>query len=128
MKRVPGLLPLLIAAGLGAGGCAYTTSSISLPPHLKTVAIPTFENGTNESTLEQDLTDAVVQRFVSDNHLRVVDEHSADSVLHGKITLYKNSVFGISPQNLAQEYRVTISVAVVFKDQVKNRELWSDPN
>jgi outer membrane lipopolysaccharide assembly protein LptE/RlpB len=119
---------MLFAAGLGLGGCAYTTSSVSLPPHLKTVAIPVFENGTSQYTLEQELTDAVVQRFVSDNHLRVVDERSADAVLHGKITLYKNSVFGISPQNLAQEYRVTITVSVVFKDQVKNRELWSDAN
>jgi hypothetical protein len=37
-------------------------------------------------------------------------------------------VFGISPQNLAQEYRVTIAVSVTLKDQVKNRELWSDDN
>ena len=119
---------LLLAAGLGAGACAYTTSTASLPPHLKTVAIPVFENGTNQYTLEQELTDAIIQRFVQDNHLRIVDERSANSVLKGRITAYRNSVFGISPQNLAQEYRVTIAVAVVFKDQVKNRELWSDSN
>jgi len=127
MHRTPSLV-LVFAAGLGVGACAYTTSSVSLPPHLKTIAIPVFENGTNEYTLEQDLTDAVVQRFVSDNHLRVVDERSADAVLKGRIILYKNSVFGISPQNLAQEYRVTIGISAVFKDQVKNRELWSDQN
>jgi len=128
MKKTPSLVALLTFAGLGAAGCAYTTSTASLPPHLKTVAIPVFENGTSQYTLEQDITDAVVQRFVSDNHLRVVDERSANAVLRGKVTLYRNSVFGISPQNLAQEYRVTIAVSVVFKDQVKNRELWSDPN
>ena len=128
MRRTASLVLMFSAAGLGLGACAYTTSSVSLPPHLKTVAIPVFENATNQYTLEQELTDAVVQRFVSDNHLRVVDERSANAVLRGKITLYKNSVFGISPQNLAQEYRVTIAVSVVFKDQIKNRELWSDPN
>src|SRR6266581_243954 len=127
MSRTPSLV-LVFAAGLGVGACAYTASSVSLPPHLKTVAIPVFENATNEYTLEQQLTDAVVQRFVSDNHLRVVDAKSADAVLRGKIILYKNSVFGISTQNLAQEYRVTIAVSAVFKDQVKNRELWSDEN
>jgi outer membrane lipopolysaccharide assembly protein LptE/RlpB len=128
MKRAPSLVVLLAAAGFGAGACAYTTSTASLPPHLKTIAIPVFENGTNQYTLEQDLTDAVVQRFVQDNHLRIVDERSANAVLKGRITLYKNSVFGISPQNLAQEYRVTIAISVTFKDQVKNRELWSDQN
>ena len=128
MPSRPSLAPLFLAAGLAAGGCAYTTSSVSLPPHLHTIAIPVFENSTTQYSLEQDLTEAIVRRFVSDNRLRVVDERSADAVVHGKIVGYKNSVFGISPQNLAQEYRVTIQVQVVFKDQVKNREIWSDQN
>jgi hypothetical protein len=97
-----------------------------LPSHLKTIAIPLFENETSEYTLEQDVTDAVVQRFVSDNHLRIVDEKSADCVVKGKITQYRNTVFGISNAELAQEYRVTIGAVVVFKDQVKNREIWRD--
>jgi hypothetical protein len=128
MPRTPSLVLLLLAAGLGGGACAYTTSVASLPAHLKTIAIPVFENATNEYTLENDITEAVIQRFVQDNHLRIVDERSANAVLKGRIIMYKNSVFGISPQNLAQEYRVTIAVSVVFKDQVKNRELWHDDN
>ena len=119
---------LLSAAALGAGGCAYSTAAVALPPHLKSIAIPQFENSTNEYSLEQDITTAVIDRFVADNHLKVVDERSADAVLRGRITQYRNSVFGISPQNLAQEYRVTIVVSVTLKDQVKNRELWSDDN
>jgi hypothetical protein len=127
MSRRFGCVLLLAATGLGAG-CAYSTSTVGLPPHIRTVAIPVFENGTDQYTLEQDITTAVVNAFVADNHLKVVDERSADAVLHGRVTAYRNSVFGISPQNLAQEYRVTIVVAVVFKDQVKNRELWNDQN
>jgi hypothetical protein len=68
----------------------------------------------------------VVQKFVTDNHLRIVDEKSADCVVTGKIVDYRNAVFGISNSDLAQEYRVTIGVSVVFKDQVKNREIWRD--
>ncbi len=107
-------------------GCGYTASPALLPQHLKTIAVPLFENETSEYTLEQDVTDAVIQRFVSDGHLRVVDEKSADCVIKGKITQYRNAVFGISNAELAQEYRVTIAVSVVFKDQVKNREIWHD--
>jgi hypothetical protein len=117
-----------VALAFLTGSCAYTTSTALLPPHLKTVAVPVFENTTNEYTLQQDLTDAVLSRFVQDNHLKVVDERSADCVLRGKLTGYKNAVFGISEINRAQEYRVTISVSIVFKDQVKNREIWSDEN
>src|SRR5262245_17626217 len=116
------------AAAALAGGCAYTTNTALLPSHLKTVAIPVFENGTTEYTLEQEVTDAVIARFVADNHLKVVDERSANSVIKGRITLYKNAVFGFNQAAQAQEYRVTIATSVVFKDLIKNRELWNDQN
>jgi hypothetical protein len=120
------LLAGSVAFGLLAGSCAYTTSTALLPSHLKTVAIPVFENTTGEYTLPQEITDAVLQRFVQDNHLKVVDERSADCVVRGKVTAYRNAVFGFSTQNRAQEYRVTITVSIVFKDQVRNREMWRE--
>jgi hypothetical protein len=111
---------------LALGSCAYGTSTALLPAHLKTVAIPVFDNQTTEFALEREITDAVIQRFVSDNHLRVVDERSAHSLIRGRIISYENSVFGISPVSRAEEYRVSVTVNVVFKDLVKNREIWSD--
>jgi len=98
-----------------------------LPTHLKTIAIPVFENGTPEAQLEQQVTDEVVQRFVRDNHLKIVDEKSANAILRGKVTQYKNAVYGFSANTSnANAYRVTLAVQVTFKDLVKNRELWSD--
>jgi len=126
MKRAA-LLVLGLLAGLVPVGCAYTSGSALLPSHLRTVAIPTFENATTEYVLEKELTQAVIDKFIADNHLRVVDERSAASVLRGRIVAYKNSVFGFTGTNRAQEYRVTITVDVTFKDLVKNRELWKDP-
>jgi|SRR5262245_20299258 len=118
---------LFAVAGLAfVLGCGYSASPALLPQHLKSVAIPVFENGTPEAELEQQVTDAVIQRFVRDNHLKVVDEKSASAVLRGRVTQYKNSVFGFSNTEQANEYRVTIAVEVTFKDLVKNRELWSD--
>ncbi len=112
--------------GLALSSCGYTTSPALLPTHLKAVAVPVFENGTTEYTLEQDITNAIVARFVRDNHLRVVNEKSANCVVRGKVTQYKNAVFGFSTAAQAQEYRVTIAVQVTFKDLVKNREVWTD--
>jgi|SRR6185503_9322104 len=121
------LAVLLIACAVLGTSCAYSTSTALLPSHLRTVAIPVFENATTEYSLEQEVTETVIRRFVEDNHLRVVDERSADCVLRGRIVSYRNSVFGISNVALAQEYRVAIGVDVTFKDQVKNREIWHDP-
>ncbi len=113
-----------LVLALAGYSCAYTTSPASLPPHLKTIAVPVFENATPEYGLEQDVTTAVVSRFVADNHLRVVDEREANAVLRGKVTSYKNAVFGFSTQAQAQEYQVTVGVSVVLKDLVRNREIW----
>jgi lipopolysaccharide assembly LptE-like protein len=119
---------VLAAAAVATASCAYTTSTALLPSHLKTVAVPVFENGTTEYTLEQDVTNAVIAAFIADNHLKVVDERSANAVVKGRITTYRNAVFGFSQAAQAQEYRVTIGISVTFKDLVKNRELWSEPN
>jgi hypothetical protein len=121
------LAAVSLALALAGGGCAYSTSTALLPAHLKTVAVPVFENTTSEYTLEQQVTDAVIARFVADNHLRVVDERSANLVVKGRILGYRNAVFGFNTATNANEYRVTIEVAVTLKDQVKNRELWNDP-
>jgi lipopolysaccharide assembly LptE-like protein len=69
----------------------------------------------------------VIGRFVADNHLKVVGEREGNALLRGRVTGYKNTVFGFSTGTQAQEYRVTIVVSVTLKDQVKNRELWNEP-
>ena len=118
------MLAAATLCGLVAG-CGYTASPALLPQHLKTVAIPVFENGTPEVRLEEELTNAVILKFVQDNHLKVVDEKSANAVIRGKVTQYKNSVFGFTQSGASNEFRVTLAVEVTFKDLVKNRELWS---
>ena len=125
-RRTQILAAALMMMASGAVSCAYTTSSALLPSHLKTVAVPVFENATAEYTLEQEVTDAVIARFIADNHLKIVDERSANAVIKGRITSYKNSVFGFTQAAQVQEYRVTLAASVTFKDQVKNRELWSE--
>jgi len=125
-RVVTSWLAALVAVGLGSAGCAYTTSTAALPPHVHTIAIPTFTNETTQYAIEQSLTQAVIDRFVNDNHLKVVDEKSADYVIRGTLKDYRNVVFGFNTSENASEYRVTIVVAVTVKDMVKNREVWSD--
>jgi len=128
IRRTPLAIAACVFVSVATGSCGYTTSPAMLPSHLKTIAVPVFENATTEYTLEQEVTEAVIAKFVQDNHLKVVDEREANLVVRGKVTLYRNAVFGFSEAAQAQEYRVTISIAVTLKDQVKNRELWSLPD
>src|SRR5205823_6882531 len=96
------------------------------PWHIKSVAVPTFGNRTVQYTLGQELTDAVIDRFVRDNHLKVVPQRDAQSVIQGTVLEYRNEVFGYTAAEQAQEYRLGMRVEVRFKDLVKNKDLWND--
>lgn len=119
---------LALAAALAGGGlgCAYSFTPSRLPAHIKTVAIPVFENRTVEPGLEQEVTDLVTREFVNNNTLKVVPEARADSGLYGHIVRYQNKVFGYNAQAQTEEYEVVIEVEVEFKDLVKRKTLWKE--
>lgn len=110
------------------GSCSYSPSPALFPPHLKTLAVPVLRNGTAEPNLEQEVTEAIVNRFVQDNKLRVVAEDQADLVITGTVGKYVNAVFGFNAREQAQEYQVAVTVSLTARDRVKNREMWRDDN
>lgn len=115
----------LLALLLAAGGCGYSLSP-KLATHIKSVAVPTFQNETLEYGLEQEITQAVIDRFTEDNNLRVVSEDRADSVVYGVIKAYKRRVAGFSAQEIANEYEIAIIIDMVVRDRVKSKELWKE--
>jgi len=119
-----GLGLLLLLAG-AAGGCAYTVRS-ALPSHLKTLAIPAFVNNTVEFGLSDDITQSMVNGFLNDRHLRIAQERDANAVLRGTVVAYRNQVFGYTSSERATEYEIVLTVAVTFRDMVKNRDLWKE--
>jgi len=114
----------LLLGGLLLAGCPYSFSN-SLPGHIKTVSIPVFENETLESELAEELTTAVTDRFVRDNQLSVVQQ-DADAELLGTITGFEDRVFGFNADQRADEYLVVLTVRLVFRDRVKNKEIWKE--
>ena len=111
---------------LPAAGCSYSPNPGLFPSHLKTIAVPVFQNRTTQPALEEEITQAVVTRFIRDSKLRVVAEDQADLVITGAVSEYRNSVFGFNAQEKAQEYQVSITLVATARDRIKNRELWKD--
>ena len=68
-------------------GC-YSFTGASVPPHLKTVAIPLVDDqsGFGEPGLREQFTTALTNLFISDNSLEVSNRTTADAVLEGSIT------------------------------------------
>ena len=109
-------------------GCGYTlVGQGNLPDHIKTIAIPVFENTTLEEGIEQSITNAAVQEFVRGGKVKLVSEDKADAVLTGKIISYKTE--GVQYQNVDDKteittYKLTVAVNVELKDLVNDTVLW----
>jgi hypothetical protein len=124
--RLPSILLGLSAVGLCLlQACAYTFNPSAIPSHIKTLEIPVVENQTLEVALSEELTNSLIDRFVSDNTLKVV-QGDADAVLEGSITGYENRVFGFGSDQRAGEYIVIMTVNMTLRDRVKGKEIWSE--
>ena len=106
-------------------GCGYQMAgrgTTQLPPHLRTISVPVFENNSEEPTIQRPLTEAIRRAFITDGRLRLVNNKSgADLVMTGNITQYWVRAVAFNPFDVAIEYWVYIKVAVLVKDQVKNK-------
>jgi outer membrane lipopolysaccharide assembly protein LptE/RlpB len=81
---------IVVAVVLSLTACGYHTNegvATKLPPDLRSIAIPTFENATTSYRVEQLLTQAVVHEFTSRTNYRITSSPAdADAVLHGTVT------------------------------------------
>lgn len=105
---------------------AYSFSGSTLPPHIKTVGIPLFEDRTTEFGIDQLLTDALIEEITDDNTLKIANPREADALLSGTILSVKDRTGQYDANETASDYRVTISVKVRFEDVKGRKILWED--
>jgi hypothetical protein len=109
-------------------GCGVYSFSGSSIPGIKTIAVPLFDNQTQEYGIRENLTSAVADRFVKDNTLKVVNEKITDSILHGSITKYIRESHTFDEQENIKEYIVRIWVNVWFEEKKSKKIIWKDDN
>jgi hypothetical protein len=111
---------------VGGAACGYSFSGTSLPTHIKTIAIPMFQNESLDATIASEATRGITESFVADSRLKLAREGNADCVLEGKVVGYERNVYSYSAGEVPEAYIIVVRVAVILKDRVKNRDLWSD--
>ncbi len=116
------LVPLLCLALIS---CGYSFSART-NPHIKTIAVPIFQNKTLEKGVEQRLADGVADAFLEDKSLRVVEEKDADSVILGTIERYDRSPYSYDKSQAVQEYKVEFVLRVSYEDRTKNKVVWEE--
>jgi hypothetical protein len=107
-------------------GCAYSFTGASVPPHLKTVAIPLVDDqsGFGEPGLREKFTTELVQLFTADNSLEVGDRNTSDSILEGAIVSISDAPAVVSQGEQVTRRRVTVSARFAFQDKKLRKKVW----
>jgi Lipopolysaccharide-assembly len=102
----------------------------ALPKHIKTVAIPPFQNPSLRYKVEQRFTAAMVNEVLRRGRsLNVVSNtEGADAVLLGTINNFYFRPVLLDDVGRARMFEVTIHVRVTVHDQTKNKVLFDNPN
>ena len=118
------LISTVIASG--CAGCPYSFTGASVPPHLKTIAIPIVEDqsGYGDPTLRDQFSQQLLQRFVNDNTLQPADRNTADSILEGVITAVKDAPVVVQGGDQVAKRRVTVTVHMTFRDLKLRKKVW----
>ena len=119
----PLALGWVLAALAFLAGCGYHLAGTqnTLPPHLKTVAIPVFKNTSSEPEIHRDLTNVIRESFITDGRLKVVDASKADLLMRGILNYYNLRAVSFNTSDVASEYYVELGVDIKVKDQVKKK-------
>lgn len=132
MKKT--LIVLLCLCVVGIAGCGYTTSS-ALPPRLKTVYVQPFKNSLDYGTtgdrnvyfplLEVKVHSAVIDRFLFDGNLRIVESEDADLILKGELVEYRRNALRYTDDDDVEEYRVQIITKLKLIDVANDEPMWA---
>lgn len=134
MKKIfTGKMVSAVCAGalLILSGCAspYAPAPQLLPTHIKKIFIRPVVNGTPQYGLEEKLTLRIVDEFVRDGRLAVVNsEADADGVVVSEIKRYILQPLTYDANMVTVQYKLWVLLNVYFVDRVNNVTLWSEPN
>ncbi|MFH0988519.1 MAG: LptE family protein [bacterium] len=111
---------------VGLSGCAYSFTGASVPPHLKSIAIPQLEDrsGFGDPTLRELFSRQLAQRFISDNTLQPAERNSADAVLEGVITAVNDAPLVIEGSQQVRKRRISITVHMTMQDVKLRKKMW----
>jgi len=124
--RPSSLIVLLLLVMLSSCGYHLSGTGGIVPEGTKTIAIPVFFNETNEPYVDVEVTQAVVEEFLTDGRLKVVGVEDAALALRGKIAKYDVIPLSYNPQSFVQQYRVHLVVEAVLEDLRTKKAIWQE--
>ncbi len=121
------LFPAALFIMLFLGGCGYHVAGKggALPGGVTTLSIPVFANTTGKPDIEFTLSSAFVSEFV--NTVNIVDK-DAQAVMQGSIKSYTLTPISFAKNDITQEYRLTVTLAIRIVREETLEVVWEDDN
>ena len=121
-------LGVLLLSGCGYALVGRGSASNFLPPTVKTIEVPAFVNKTTRVELEQRVTQAVADEFVSRGRLRLVTgPQNADVILRGSIDSFGIVPIAVNAQARATQYQISITAKIELVDhRNEDKVLWKN--
>ena len=120
----------IVSLVLLASGCFYSFAGGGLPPHIRTMAISTFDNQTASPDLPKELYDEMRKELQRRLGVRDAPRERADAVVRGVIQNYEPDVpvsFSADPrQALTARRRLQVTVEIEIVDQSSGRVLFQN--
>jgi hypothetical protein len=127
MRRSAWLFPVLLVSGCGYG-LVGTGGGNFISPSIKTIEVPAFVNKTTRVELEQRVTQAVADEFVSRGRLRLVTApNDADVILRGSIDSFGILPIAVNAQARATQVQISITARIELLDhRNEDKVLWKN--
>jgi hypothetical protein len=117
---------IIISVGLliifNGSGCVYSFGG-SIPSDVTKIAIPLFDDNTSYPGVRDDLTNLVIDAFIANNILQVVDESDADLLLTGTILSIRQQAAIITTGEEVDQFDVYVNVKVKC-EHLKSGKVW----
>ena len=114
-----------------APGCGYRLAGRNqmLPPSVRVIAIPPFENQTRRPEIEQRITEKITETFIQRGGYRTTaSEAGADALLKGEVTGYEVTPVSVGSQGRATRYEVVITATVELTKLPEGQVLFRSSN
>jgi outer membrane lipopolysaccharide assembly protein LptE/RlpB len=125
----------VLLAVLTLASCGYRLRGTGnlrdvLPANVKKIAIPLFKNLTTRFELDKNLTNGVIDEFVTRGKVEIVtDVAAADAVLTGEIAVFNAAPTAFTPgKGTADRYTVTIVTKIELKDNLSKAVIYTNPS
>lgn len=126
------LLPFAFCLLIFLPSCGYRVAGRGdqLPPDIKTLAVPMFENETPRFRIEQSLTAAVTREFIERTNYRITPNPAgADALLKGTVKDVRTGVITFDLNTgRATSLQVQVTADVKLEDLHTHKVVFANPN